>query len=80
MMTPARFKELAEEVRREHGIDHELPSIAHMIGALMTDGFLAEEHRDEWMKSTFTNMDALPEDQLERHAVAWHRPPGQHDW
>ena len=44
MMTPARFAELAEDVRREHGIDHELPSIAQMIDAIMEDS----DDRHEW--------------------------------
>ena len=69
MMTPARFAELAEDVRREHGIDHELPSIAQMIDAIMEDNFPAEDDTNAWGEAMRANMFALPPDRQD--AISW---------
>ena len=60
MMTPARFEELAEEVRRDNGIDHELPSIAQMIDAIMEDSDDRHEWGGELLRSMLECMKHLP--------------------
>ena len=60
MMTPARFAELAGDVRREHGIEHDLPSLAQMINDIMVDSGNRHEWGGEVLRSMLECLKHLP--------------------